>query len=296
MLKFTIFLILLTITSLKANAAGPEYRDFLVERQPMPAGLLLKQDLASTKTDVTLDNNKTRDLTMYHKKTWLDASPILMTNNPKSFTALGVGYMGDQFDSLQTNAISNHYSGVYASLYAISEINPHWYWNAYLSYGLFSEKNVNASANSKKTFSFATLAYKRNSRQVYKLGIMHNSNFGQDVLLPTLGLSYSRGSYVLDALLPSYLSLRKIHTQKLHSIVKAEFSYASYYDHNQKDILAISGIDTGVVVEYNIYPLVWLHIGGSYASEKQLTWLKSDDDFATIKSGYKLDSGINVRF
>jgi len=294
MRKLSLLFILMIVT-FQANAIGPKYRDFLVENQPMPSGIYLKQDILSTKTNLNMENDR-NTLTMYHKHTAIDASPFFITNRSRSFSVLGVGYTRDQFASLNSSEISNYYSGVYGSLYAISEINSNWYWNAYVSYGVFSEGNVNASKKSDKRFSFATIAYKRNTKQIYKLGILHNSNFGEDIILPVLGLSYSRSSYVLDALLPAYVSVRKIHSNKWHSIVKTAFSYASYYDHNKNDILEMSGIDTSITTEYNIYPYIWWNMSIAYATEKQLTWANSSDDFATINGGFKLSSGVDVRF
>lgn len=296
MFKLAIFYFLISITALKANAAGPEYNNFLVKQQPQPAGLILTQDLITTKSDLRLKNNTSDDFSVHHKRTLLDASPIFINNSPTSFSVLGGGYMREQFSTLQGSELSKYYSGTYVSVYAISEINPNWYWNGYISYGNFSEENINFSSKSAKSYSYATLAFKGNSRQVYKFGILHNSNFGEDKLFPTVGLSYSYDSYVLDALLPSYISVRKIHSRKFHSIFKTEFLYASYYDHNKKDILEITGIDTSVVIEYNIYPTVWLQFGGTYASERQLTWLKSDEEFVIITDGFKLNCGITVRF
>ncbi len=104
------------------------------------------------------------------------------------------------------------------------------------------------------------------------------------------------GSYVFDASIPSYVSLRKIHSNKFHSLIKAEITYASYYDHNQDDVLEITGSEVGIFLEYNVFSYVWLNVGGSYVDEKQLTWLKSDDNFATIESGYKLSGAVRVRF
>ena len=279
-----------------ASAAGPKYRDFLVQKQPMPDGLLHKQDFVSSDVNIKYKNSNSDDVTIGHKKTWLDMSPIFITNKSSSFSVFGLGYMRDDFGSLDSSHLSSYYSGVYASLYAISEINNNWYWNSYFSYGIFSENNINSSNKSDKIVTFVNLAYKKNTKQVYKLGVLYNSNFGEDVILPTLGVSYSYQSYVFDALIPAYVSLRKIHSRKFHCILKAEFSYASYYDHNQNDILEIAGVEVGVSVEYNIYSYVWLQAGASYIGEKELTWLKADDNFASIGNGYKFTGGFNVRF
>ncbi len=294
-----LFICSLLVTSI-VSAAGPEYRDFLIAQQPMPDILLLKQDLVSVETHLEYKNNISSSAKLSHKKTLLDMSPAFITNKPKSFSVFGLGYMRDDFGSLNgslnSTILASYYSGVYTSIFAISELHSSWFLSGYLSYGIFSENNINRSYKSGKIFSIASLAYKKNSRQVYKLGILYNSNFGQEIILPTLGVTYSRNSYVLDALIPLYISLRKVHSKKWHSILKAELSYASYYDQNQNDILEISGSEVGFSVEYNVYRLVWLQAGGSYVGETQLSWLKENNNFASIDNGYKFAGGVNIRF
>ncbi len=294
MKPFTALLITVSIAT-HVEASGPLYQDFLVDNQPLPAVVFVQHDLDAGKADFNLENLNQENRTS-HKHSSLDISPFLLSNKAKSFSGLGAGYVKDHFEMLNTDQIDNNYSGAYLSFFAMGELAPSWYVNIYASYGNFSNKGARSDSSGNKGIYIATAGYKRNSQEIYKFGVLHSSNFGEDVILPMLGLSYSKASYVIDVFLPSHISARKIYSDILHAVAKTELVYNSYYDADKKDALEISGMETSVAVEYAFIEHGWLKLGITYAGEKQLRWIAADSDIAKVDSAYKIFTGFEMRY
>ena len=292
-------ILILTICSLNNSYAenkGPLYRDYRVTNQPMPSSLLWKQDIVSEPVNFNSRDNPGNNDEIHHKQGLIELFPILTSDYEDSLTSPGFGIIGDNFNNIQNVEISDYYSGAYLSFFGIGQINKNWYTSGLLSYGNFSNKKVKFNSNTDKTFVFLNFGYNHSDNLIYKFGVLYNSNFGDNVVLPTLGLSYSWNSWVLDSILPSYINLRYLHSKTLHTVIGTEVKYSSYYDSNKNDALEISGVDFDIHAEYNFYEMFWLHTGVVFAGEKDLEWINTETKIATIDSGLKFNAGIIARY
>lgn len=290
-------LILFTIFWLNvAYASGVVYTDFLVEKQVQPHVILIDQDAASSESDFSLKDGSGKNLPVHYESTFIDVNPVLLANKSKYFIGLGLGFMEDYFGEDLESGVSDYYSGSYLSLYGVGEIAPKWNINTYLSYGFFSSDNVKTGSEYEKTLITTSFGYKRNNNEIYKFGALYSSNLGEGFVIPLLGLSYSRGNMVLDAMLPRHISLRNILGKKIHSVASIKAKYSSYYDENRKDILEIVGSEVDGRLEYKLYKSVWVNLGASYVPTTELRWVKEDVDHAEIGAHFQINGGVNMRF
>lgn len=292
----TLIALLITVSiATPVDASGPLYKSFLVDNQPLPAVVFVQHDLDAGKANFNPENSK-QDNNTSHKRSSLDISPLLLSNKVKSFSSIGAGYVRDDFELLNTAQINSNYSGAYLSLFAIGEFAQSWYASLYASYGNFSNKGASSHSSGNKWIYITTAGYKRSSQVIYRLGVLHSFNFGDDVVLPVLGMSYSNASYVFDILLPSHISVRKVYSDTFHAVAKTELVYSSYYDADRKDALEISGMETSVAVEYEFIEHCWLKLGVTYTGEKQLRWIDTDSDIAKVDATYKVFTGFEMRY
>jgi hypothetical protein len=295
----TLIITLIGLSSSFANEPekkGPLYRNYIVDHQPMPNSFFWKQELVAESTNFIPQSNPSTIKEMEHKQGILELFPVLTSNKKSSLTAPGIGIVTDNFNTINSSEISDYYSGAYISFFGVSQINKNWYGSGYITYGNYSDKKVEFNSNTDKTLLYINFGYKPESNQIYKFGLVYNSNFGDDFLLPTLGLSYSWDTIVFDALLPSYANLRFIHSQKFHTIIGTEIKYSSYYDTKKQDILEITGIDFDIRVEYKVYKMFWLHAGLVQGGEKELEWINASKKLGTIEASLKFNAGIIARF
>jgi len=291
-------LILTTISNCYAGDTGPLYRDYLVKNQPLPNSLIWEQDIVSEEVNFVPNNNSSNKTKIKHNQGEFELFPILTSDRKKSLTAPGFGFVTDNFNNVKSNnsELAKDYSGAYISFFGIAEIASDWYSSGYITHGNYSDNSVKFNSATEKTLAFLNFGYKPTEHQIYKFGLIYSSNFGDGVLLPSLGMSYSWDSWVFDALLPSYVDLRYIHSQKLHTVIGIDIKYSSYYDTIKKDVLQLSGVDFDIRSEYHIDKMFWVHAGISYAGEKQLEWQNEDTQIGTIDAGFKFNAGIIARF
>ncbi len=275
---------------------GPLYQNYIVDNQPLPNSFYWRQDFVAESSTYKPQNNPGGTTESEHKQGSLELFPVLTSNKKDSLTAPGLGIISDNFNNISNAGVSDYYSGAYISFFGVSQITSKWYGSGYVTYGNYSDKKVKFNSNTDKTLLYINFAYKPVSNQIYKFGLVYNSNFGDDFLLPTFGLSYSWDSIILDALLPSYVNLRFIHSKKLHTVIGTEIKYSSYYDTNKQDILEITGIDFDVHAEYHLHKMFWLHAGLVYGGEKELEWVNSSKNIGTIEAALKFNAGLIARF
>ena len=295
-MRYAIFTLFLLIWLNNSYASGVVYKGFLVENQIQPYVLLIDQDVTSEGSHYSMKDGASKKLSVHYESTLVDLNPVLIANKNTYFIGLGMGYMADYFGKNQQTGVSEYYSGAYFSAYAVSEISSKWNVNSYFSYGYFSSDEVKSKPEYGKALITTSFGYKRNKNEIYKFGVFYNSNFGKEVVLPLLGLSYSHGNMVVDAMLPTYISVRNILGKRLHSVASIKVKYASYYDQNRNDILEISGSEVEGRLEYRVYNNFWINLGASYVTVSKLRWLNEGTDHAEISAHFLVKSGVNMRF
>jgi len=288
------YLCIFLLIAESSYALGPDYRDYLVVNQPMSYALIIKKESSLSTLMFNSKNNSNSTKINYHKLQF-EFYPMLLSNGKKSYTTFSFGYNEEYLGESQDTQLAGNYSGAYLSFYSIAEINATWNWNTYFSYGAYSEEPVKHSTKSEKYLAHVNFSYMPDKWKSFKFGGLANSNFGNGQFLPVLGMSYSWGKVIADVLLPFYLDLRIIHHPNFHTLLTSSLSTSSHYDHNKKDALEISGINSGVQWEYKFYSYTWLQVGMYYTGEKELVWLSSDTIAGRIESGYSFSIGVIVR-
>jgi hypothetical protein len=170
---------------------GPIYRKFLVQNEPLPYGFLLENDVVTTSTSFQHEDNLSGVEPSFHReKKFIDTYPALLLNRENFFISAGGGYMEDYFGEKLGNRVDKYYTGAYGSLYGTGSFNSSWLWSFYSSYGVFSRGNPQFDKTNDKYFQSAQTGFKKNDNWILKTGLLYNSNFGKDMILPLIGTTY----------------------------------------------------------------------------------------------------------
>ncbi len=265
---------------------------YLIENQPIPYALDIRQSLSSAKEQYTLGNESLK----FYKKDFMIASHLLpLVQSKDLLIILGAGYSQTNLRSNKRNDLNRDYYGEYLNFFATGTFNEKWNWFSYQSIGWFSNKNYGFDKEATKYFQISKIGYKHTPNMGFSVGLLYSSNLGDDVVLPFMGFAYSRKSFVFETTLPVDMKFRYLWTKKFHTVFIANFLAGSYYDYNSTEKLDYSAIEINLKAEYQVYNWVWLNSALNMTSSEEWHLRYSGQKIKQNGSRINFMIGIEVR-
>jgi hypothetical protein len=275
LLQTSIILFFLSIIDIMAaDVYRPRY---LVDDQPIPPVISINCGipLMHNYFNYTNQSNDRAELKQSHSEMESFILPVVSKRN--LLIILGPGYMGDRFYAQSPSVLPEYMSGIYFSFFATGSVHDSFYWITYQSYGLFNSQFKNNLSGSGKYYQFTNLGYKWNSSLSTYIGILYNTNFGNNIILPLLGIGFSWNDWIVDFLLPARADIRYIITDYLHALFSVRFLMASYRNNestNHIQYIQINRLEYSINLELKIYSWVWMKLGASYSGETNIEQIK----------------------
>lgn len=265
---------------------------YQVENMPLPKPVTFYNSIAAPSEHLSTigrDDNYQRN---YHRLT----GTVPITNKDGLIISVGIGYATDQL-KLDNPLIKKKNHALWTQMYTTGSIGELYYWRGIYAFGSYSDNfKLKNSATYKHTL-LAQFGRKWNDNLATSIGISFLSNFNDPLYVPIVHISYSKGPWVIDALLPQDVSLRYLATEKIHLLLINSIIRRSYYnfDINQSNRYSIN--EFGVQAEFNIIGAFWceLSVTKPYGMKIETQLNDNYNEIGNVNQSLSINGGLFVR-